>query len=451
MIAFRKKKMTQFHSKSIAIMAILLIQINTIAQVPEKIRKEAKNQTSYAVDLCQTLHANPELAFQEFETAKRISLELTQNGLDVTDNFGGNSVVGILRNGEGPVIMLRTDMDALPLEEKTGLPFASRKITTDGNGNKIPVMHACGHDIHMSVLVGTVRALKALQNEWRGTLMVIAQQAEEVSGGSSKAIEAGIFSKFPLPECALAFHINPELASGTIGLVGGPVFAGVKTVEIVVYGKGGHGAYPEKCIDPIVIASRIVLDLQTIVSRETSPFEPIVVTVGSIHGGTRPNIIPDEVKLELTVRYYSFEAGQKVIEAIKRISKSAAQMAGMPDNKLPDVKVLKVETPPVLNNVPLSEKLHGFATEIIGDSNVIKINPSMVAEDFGKYGLTPEKVPICLIWLGSTSPNLMKELDAKGEKPAPLHSQVLNPDYSTTIETGIKIMTGNVIGLTKSH
>ncbi len=443
--------MTQFHSKSIAIMAILLIQINTIAQVPEKIRKEAKNQTSYAVDLCQTLHANPELAFQEFETAKRISLELTQNGLDVTDNFGGNSVVGILRNGEGPVIMLRTDMDALPLEEKTGLPFASRKITTDGNGNKIPVMHACGHDIHMSVLVGTVRALKALQNEWRGTLMVIAQQAEEVSGGSSKAIEAGIFSKFPLPECALAFHINPELASGTIGLVGGPVFAGVKTVEIVVYGKGGHGAYPEKCIDPIVIASRIVLDLQTIVSRETSPFEPIVVTVGSIHGGTRPNIIPDEVKLELTVRYYSFEAGQKVIEAIKRISKSAAQMAGMPDNKLPDVKVLKVETPPVLNNVPLSEKLHGFATEIIGDSNVIKINPSMVAEDFGKYGLTPEKVPICLIWLGSTSPNLMKELDAKGEKPAPLHSQVLNPDYSTTIETGIKIMTGNVIGLTKSH
>ncbi len=432
-------------------MLLLLIQINTIAQVPEKIRKEAKNQTSYALDLCQTLHANPELAFQEFDTAKRISSELVKTGLEVTENFGGNSVVGILKNGEGPVIMLRTDMDALPLEEKTGLPFASRKITTDRDGNKIPVMHACGHDIHMSVLIGTVRALKALKNDWKGTIMVIAQQAEEVSGGASKAIEAGIFSKFPLPECALAFHINPELASGTIGLVGGPAFAGVKTVEIIVYGKGGHGAYPEKCIDPIVIASRIVLDLQTIVSRETSPFEPIVVTVGSIHGGTRPNIIPDEVKLELSIRYYSIEAAQKVLEAIKRISKSASQMAGMPDNKLPDVKVFTVETPPVLNSFPLSEKLHGFASDIIGDSNVLKVNPAMVAEDFGKYGLTPEKVPICLIWLGSTNPNLLKELNAKGEKPAPLHSAVLNPDYATTIETGIKIMTNNVIGLTKRY
>jgi hippurate hydrolase len=443
--------MTYFHSKYIPLMVLLLIQINAMSQVPEKIRKEAKNQTNYALDLCQSLHANPELAFQEFETAKRISTELEKNGLEVTNNFVGNSVVGILKNGEGPVIMLRTDMDALPIEEKTGLAFASKKITTDSNGNKIPVMHACGHDIHMSVLIGTVRALKALKNEWEGTIMVIAQQAEEVSGGSAKAIEAGIFSKFPLPVCALAFHINPELASGTIGLVGGPIFAGVKTVEIVVYGKGGHGAYPEKCIDPIVIASRIVLDLQTIVSRETSPFEPIVVTVGSIHGGTRPNIIPDEVKLELTVRYYSIEAGQKVIEAIKRISKSASQMAGMPTNKLPDVKVLTVETPPVLNNVPLSEKLHGFASEIIGEPNVLKVKPSMVAEDFGKYGLTPEKVPICLIWLGSSSLNLLKELDAKGEKPAPLHSPLLKPDYATTIETGIKIMTGNVIGLTKSH
>ncbi len=203
--------------------------------------------------------------------------------------------------------------------------------------------------------------------------MVIAQQAEEMSGGAGLAIEAGLFSKFPKPDYALAYHINPELESGTIGLVGGPVFAGVKTAEITVYGKGGHGAYPEKCIDPIVIASRIVLDLQTIVSREISPLEPVVVTVGSIHGGTRPNIIPNEVKMELTLRYYSDEAIEKVISAIKRISNAAAQMAGMPDDQLPLVNVLPEDTPPVLNNQKLSEKIKTFARDIIGGDHILKV------------------------------------------------------------------------------
>ena len=438
-------------SRLILLFIFFVIHLYANAQISEKIKKEAKNQSAYALELCKNLHENPELSFQEFETAKKLSAELRKNGFEVTDNFGGNNVVGILKNGDGPVIMLRTDMDALPLEEKTGFKFASIKKSTDSKGNPVPVMHACGHDIHMSVCMGTIRSLAALKNEWKGTLIVVAQQAEEVSGGSSKAIEAGLFSKFPIPDCALAFHINPELESGTIGLVGGPVFAGVKTVEIVVYGKGGHGAYPEKCIDPIVIASRIVLDLQTIVSREMSPLEPIVVTVGSIHGGTRPNIIPDEVKLELSLRYYSLEAIGKVIESIRRICKAASQMAGNPDNKLPYINVLPVETPPVLNNLPLSEKLQGFASEIIGAQNVLKVKPSMVAEDFGKYGLTPEKVPICLIWLGSTSHELLKELDAKGEKPAPLHSPVLNPDYAKTIETGILVMTNNVIRLAKRN
>lgn len=434
-------------SKLIPIFIALLLSINVNARISDKIKKEVINQSVYAFDLCKYLHQHPELSLQEFETSNRIAAELKKTGLAVTEHFGGNSVVGILRNGAGPVVLLRTDMDALPLEEKTGLDFASALKSKDASGKETSVMHACGHDIHMSVLTGTVRTLVAMKNEWSGTLMVIAQQAEEISGGANKAIEAGLFSKFPVPDYAMAFHINPELASGQIGLVGGPVFAGVKTVEIVVYGKGGHGAYPEKCIDPIVIASRIVLDLQTIVSRERSPLEPIVVTVGSIHGGTRPNIIPDEVKLELTLRYYSFEAIQKVIESVRRICKSAAQMAGMADNQLPDVKVLPVETPPVLNNVELSGRIAGFASEMIGNQNIIKVNPSMVAEDFGKYGLTPEKVPICLIWLGSSSPELLQELEKKGERPAPLHSLLLKPDYAATIETGIQVMTRNVIGL----
>ncbi|MBT7000722.1 MAG: amidohydrolase [Prolixibacteraceae bacterium] len=434
-------------SKLFLILVAMSIQISAFAQIAEKINKEAQKQTAYSIKLCKHLHQNPELSFQEFETAKRMATELKNAGFEVTSNFGGNSVVGVFKNGEGPVIMLRTDMDALPIEEKTDFEFASIKIAETLDGDEVAVMHACGHDIHMSTWTGTVRTLVALKNEWRGTLLVIAQQAEEFSGGAGEAIEAGLFTKFPTPDYALAYHINPELEAGKIGLVGGPVFAGVKTAEITVYGKGGHGAYPEKCIDPIVIASRIVINLQTIVSREISPLEPIVVTVGSIHGGTRPNIIPDEVKMELTLRYYSDAAIEKTISAIKRVSKSAAQMAGMPDDKLPNVFVSPVETPPVLNNAELSKKIDQFASEIIGAENIVETSPAMVGEDFGKYGRTPENIPICLMWLGSTNSDLMKQLNAEGKKTFPLHSPKLNPDYEKTIETGIKVMTGNVIGL----
>ncbi len=434
-------------AKFFLILIAMTIQVTLSAQIADKVIQETKSQSEYALELCKHLHQNPELSLQEFETSKRMAAELKLVGFEVTENFGGNSVVGILKNGDGPVIMLRTDMDALPIKETTGLEFASRKIAETKDGDEVAVMHACGHDIHMSVWTGTIRTLVELKDDWKGTLMVIAQQAEEISGGAGKAIDAGLFKIFPLPDFALAYHINPELESGKIGLVGGPVFAGVKTCEITVFGKGGHGAYPEKCIDPIVIASRIVLDLQTIVSREISPLEPIVVTVGSIHGGTRPNIIPDEVKMELTLRYYSDAAIEKVIASIERISHSAARTAGVPDNKLPIVFVLPGETPPVLNNPELSKKIDLFATDIIGADNIIETTPAMVGEDFGKYGRTPENVPICLIWLGSTNSELMMQFNAEGKKPFPLHSPQLNPDYEKTIETGIKVMVGNVIGL----
>ena len=435
------------NSKIFFILIVMVIQNNAIAQILEEIQKEARNQTGYALELCKYLHQNPELSFQEFESAKRMAAELREVGFEVTEKVGGNNVVGVLKNGDGPVVMLRTDMDALPVQEKTGLEFASTTTVKNQNGEEVPVMHACGHDIHMSVWTGTIRTLASLKEHWQGTLVVIAQQAEEVSGGAGLAIESGLFTRFPKPDYALAYHINPELETGQIGLVGGPIFAGVETVEITVFGKGGHGAYPEKCIDPIVIASRIVLDLQTIVSREISPLEPAVVTVGSIHGGTRPNIIPDEVKMELTLRYYSDEVIEQVISAIRRICNAAAQTAGMPNDRLPEVVVLDEYTPPVLNNPELSEKLHGFASEIIGAENIVKTSPAMVGEDFGVYGRTPENIPICLIWLGSTSPELMQRLKSEGKEPFPLHSPHLNPDYEKTIETGIKVMAGNVVGL----
>ncbi len=429
------------------LLTLLLIQFNVRGQDKSGFDSEVAKQTKYALELCKYLHQNPELSYQEEETSVRMAEELGSLGFDVTPDFGGNNVVGVYRNGEGPVIMLRTDMDALPIKESTGLSFASTKTMTDSNGKEVSVMHACGHDIHMSVMVGTARTLISMKDKWRGTLLVVAQQSEEMGDGASLAIEEGLFKKFPVPDFALAYHINPELESGRIGLVPGPVFAGVKTVKITVFGVGGHGAYPEKCIDPIVIASRIVLDLQTIVSREISPLKPVVVTVGSIHGGTRPNIIPEEVKMELTLRYYDDEAIAQTIHAIQRICRGAALTAGMPDNRLPRVWVKPGAHPPVINDADLYKKIHEYSGSVLGAENLIRVDPAMVGEDFGMYGLTPEKVPICLIWLGSTNSEVMKEYSAKGEKPPPLHSSLLNPDYTTTIETGIKAMVANVIGL----
>ncbi len=411
------------------------------------LEKHVDVNSRYALELCKHLHKNPELSFLEFETSQRMQDELKQIGFEVTKNFGGNNVIGLFKNGNGPTIMLRTDMDALPIKEKTDFEFASTKESTNRDGDVVPVMHACGHDIHMSVWLGSLRCLVEMKDHWQGTLLVIAQQAEEFSGGAKLAIDTGLFSKFPKPDAALAYHINPELESGKIGLAQGPVFAGVKTAEITVFGKGGHGAYPEKCIDPIVISSRIIMDLQTIISRETNPLDPVVVTVGSIHGGTRPNIIPDEVKMELTLRYYNEAVITKTIEAIKRVCDGAALTAGMPKDKLPNVKVLAVNTPPVINHDNLSSDIQNITTDLLGAENVIAVKPAMVGEDFGVYGTTEEKIPICLMWLGSTSPALMKELNAKGEKPYPLHSPHLNPDYEQTIYTGIKVMTANVLGL----
>ncbi|WP_297087508.1 amidohydrolase [uncultured Draconibacterium sp.] len=424
----------------------MVIQLNGFAQYSTQIKTEASRQLEYAVDLCKYLHQNPELSFQEVKTSARMAQELKEIGFEVSENFAGNSVVGVFKNGDGPTVFLRTDMDALPIKENTGFAFAS-SVTADLEGEEVPVMHACGHDIHMSTWVGTLRTLVELKDLWYGTLLVIAQQAEEYSGGAGEAIDEGLFTKFPKPDYALAYHINPELQTGQIGLRGGPVFAGVKTVEITVFGKGGHGAYPQKCIDPIVIASRIVGDLQTIVSRELNPTDPAVVTVGSIHGGSRPNIIPDEVKMELTLRYFSDETIEKIIASIERICKSAAQSAGVSDNRLPLVKVLPVETPPVINNAVLAARVNDFAGDILGKNNIIETPAEMVGEDFGKYGRTPENIPICLIWLGSTGADEMNRLRVQGKSPFPLHSPQLNPDYEKTIETGIAVMAGNVIGL----
>ena len=442
-------KMNHIGPIILTFIAVIAFQMNSSSQVVELIKEEAVRQKGHSLELCMKLHRNPELSLQEIETAKLMAAELRKDGFDITTNFAGNNVIGIFKNGDGPTVMLRCDMDALPIQEKTGFEYASTKKMIDHNGKEVFVMHACGHDIHMSVWAGTIHSLVALKKHWKGTLMVLAQQSEEYLNGADTVIEEGLFRKFPVPDYAMAYHITPELEAGTISINSGPVYAGVKTASITVFGKGGHGAGPQSCIDPIVIASRIVLDLQTIVSREISPFEPVVVTVGTIHGGTRPNIIPDEVKMELTLRYYSDEVIEKVVQAIKRISNAASQMAGMPEDKFPDVEISSGEIPPVVNDEYLSSKMKEFTSSVIGLENIMTQMPSMGGEDFGLYGRTPENIPICLIRLGSTNPEWMKELKAQGQKPYPLHSPLMKPDYEKTIETGIKAMTANVIGLLK--
>lgn len=401
----------------------------------------------YGWELCQQLHSDPEVSYMETQTAKRLAGELESMGFTVTSGIGGNSVAGIYENGDGPTVMLRTDMDALPIKEQTGLPFASSKTMKNIQGDDVPVMHACGHDIHMSVCMATARSLIELKNTWKGTLMIICQQAEEVGQGADAALKDGLYEKIKTPDYALAFHINPEIVSGKIALQPGPVFAGVQTVEITVFGKGGHGAFPEKCIDPVVIASRIILDLQTIVSREISPLDPAVVTVGSIHGGSAPNIIPDAVKMELTLRFYDIGVLDQILSAIERICNGAASTAGMSPDKYPAIWVDSIQIPPVINETDLAARLSHSAKGLIGDENVITVEPAMVGEDFAKYGSTKHNVPICLTWLGSTGSSRMKQLKQNGKKPAPLHSAELMPDYQNTIETGIRVMVNNVLVL----
>lgn len=405
-----------------------------------------KDYSRYDV-LYKHLHQNPELSFQEFETAKRIGQELKSLGFEVTPNFGGTSLVGVFKNGDGPTIMIRTDMDALPIEEKTGLPYASKVKAKSPEGDIVHVMHACGHDMHMTVFVGVATTLVRLKDQWKGTLIAISQQAEEQNGGSVVMIESGLFQKFPVPDYALAFHLSSNFAAGTMGVCPGPFFATVDDVDIKVYGEGGHGAYPNLTIDPIVIASRIVLDLQTIVSREISPLSPAVVTVGSFHGGTRRNIIPDEVHLSLTVRTYTDDVRDHVLSAIDRISRGAAIAAGLPLNKMPRISIGDNPTPAVVNHPDLTKKVSMSFSEALGSANVIEVGPEMVGEDFGRYGKTPENIPIMLSWLGGVDPTVLNQHKVNGTIPPPLHSPFFTPSPETTIKTGVLSMTFAVVRL----
>src|ERR1035441_8675221 len=306
-------------------------------------------------ELYKHLHSHPELSFQEAQSAARVADELRKAGCEVTAGVGKGGVVGLLRNGAGPTLLLRADMDALPVKELTGLPYASTVMGKDPQGKDVPVMHACGHDIHMTWLVGAARVLGQIKDQWQGTLVFIGQPAEEAVGGALSMLNDGLYQRFPRPDFCFALHDDAELAAGSVGYAPGFSGANVDSVDITVHGVGGHGAYPHKTKDPVVLAAQIILDLQTVASREVQPGEPVVVTVGSIHGGTRRNIIPDEVRLQLTVRSYKEEARQQTLAAMKRIVRGQALAAGIPEDRLPEVKMTDEITPALYNDPKLTE------------------------------------------------------------------------------------------------
>jgi amidohydrolase len=390
------------------------------------------------------LHSHPELSNKEVQTAARLAKEMKDLGFDVTEKVGGTGIVCVFKNGKGATILVRTDMDALPVIERTSLPYASDIRVRDKEDREVGVMHACGHDMHMTCWLGTAKVLLAMKERWKGTLIFIGQPAEEIGSGARQMMEDKLYDRFGKPDYALALHCDARQAHGQISYTEGMALANVDSVDIVVKGKGGHGAAPHTTVDPVVLAARIVLDLQTIVSRETNPTDPAVVTVGSIHGGTKHNIIPNEVRLQLTVRTAKDSVRKHTLEAIERIAKAAATGANAPE---PEVKINPGEfTPALLNDPALAKRTANLFKEVLGEDRVHERPMVMGGEDFGRYGRNTG-VPVFMYWLGTVPPERVAEAE-KEDKPLPsLHSDGYFPVPEPSIKTGVLTMSMAVMNL----
>jgi hippurate hydrolase len=448
-----------YSGRRVFIFLLLLVGFSATAQQKEQKKSAATSdkirQVSKLIDqsyedlvkLYQHLHQHPELFFQEKETSKVMAAQLRDLGFAVTENVGGFGVVGVLKNGTGPTVMVRTDMDALPIKEETGLPFASKVTTDDGNGKTVPVMHACGHDFHMVSWIGTARILTQLKNQWSGTLVFIAQPAEEQAAGAKAMIDDGLFTRFPRPDFGLGLHVNASLEAGKLGYTLGHALANVDQVSIKVIGRGGHGASPHNTVDPIVLASRIVLSLQTMVAREIDAIEdPTVISVGSIHGGNKANIIPNEVNLELTVRSFVDQTRKTIIEKIRRTCNGLAMSAGLSEKDYPVVTVREDYTPSVYNDPELTRKMSEVFRDVVGAENVVVLNRLMVGEDFSHYTRVDPAIPTLLYSVGTVSP------DAMQDRNRPLnytHSSKYQPEIEPSLRMGITSMSMGVLQLLK--
>jgi len=378
------------------------------------------------------IHQNPELSGHETQTAAKLAARLRNLGYEVTEHVGGTGVVALLKNGAGPTVMFRTELDALPVQEKTGLPYASTVRTKDDAGRDVPVMHACGHDLHMAAIVGTAEIMSHSKSTWHGTLMLIGQPAEETISGANAMVKDGVFTRFPRPDAVVALHVGSELPAGQVGIVSGIYNTNADSLRITIYGKGGHGAAPHTAIDPIVIAARTILALQTITSREVKPGELAIVTVGYIHAGVKNNIIPDQAELGLTVRTYKPDIRKQVLAAIARITKAEAEAAGAPR----DPSIERYEgTDAVYNDPALAQWIRAPLEAALGKDNVLTEEPIAASEDFSVF--EAQGIPGIYFSLGGADPKKLAEAKASGTQLPSNHSPLFAPDVDPSLHTAI--------------
>jgi amidohydrolase len=435
----------------LALAAAVPLAGQTLPDGIQSLDARIERELPYLVSTYKTLHANPELSTQEAKSSALVAVRLRELGYTVTEHVGkydepgltAYGVVALLKNGAGPTVLVRADMDALPVKEATGLPYASTVRAKSPAGDDVPVMHACGHDIHMATLLGTAKMLVELKSQWHGTVMLVGQPAEEVVKGAIAMLHDGIYERFGKPDFAIALHDNSNLPAGQIGYSPGYFMASADSVNLTIRGLGGHGASPQTTKDPVVLAAETIVALQTIVSRENSPLDPAVVTVGSIHGGTKRNIIPDEVQLLMTVRTYKPEVRRRVLASIERIARGVAIAGGVPEERMPVMENLKGEgTESTYNDPALTERLAAALTKQMGAANVVKIDPLMVSEDFGRFGLD-RTIPAVALNVGAVDPAKI----ASGERLPSLHSSGFAPLPEPTLRGGVKGMTLAVMEL----
>lgn len=429
--------------------SLFFLLVPFLFSVENETKPTAEIELAYLKNLYIDLHKNPEISLMEKETSSKLAKELRNTGFEVTENFGGYGIVGVLKNGEGPTVLYRTDMDALPMEEKTGLPYASKVKTKNFDGKEVDVMHSCGHDMHMTVWTGTARALANRKNDWKGTIILVGQPAEEIGAGAAMMIKEGLYEKFPVPDYGIALHSSPTIPAGKVGFGKGFTMANAESIDIKIFGQGSHGASPHMAIDPIVTASLIVMELQTIVSRNIKPIDDAVITVGSIKGGTKHNIIPDEVNLQLTVRTYRDEVRRLIHKRIKEICNGVAMSMGLDESNWPKVVIPERYTPANYNDEELVDLLKSFSQKLIGIDNVVESEPQMVGEDFARFGSTEHDIPTVLYWLGTVPKERMDKYSGGNYSLPALHSPYYYPDIKNSISTGVLVTTESIIALFK--
>ena len=411
--------------------------------IARDLRQDIAADMPQLMEVYRDLHANPELSFEEVQTAAKLAKRARALGFEVTEKVGKTGVVAVMRNGAGPTVLLRADMDGLPVIEQTGLPFASKRTATPASGVTTGVMHACGHDTHMAAWLGAAQQLARRKNEWSGTLVMILQPAEEIGEGALAMLKDGLFTRFPKPDYAIAFHDAAQFPAGMVGYSPGFALANVDSVDVTIPGVGGHGAYPHTTKDPIVLASAIVMRLQTLVSREIAPNDPAVVTVGSFHAGAKHNIIPDEAKLQLTVRSYSDETRKRLLDGIARITKGEALAAGMPADKMPTIAVQEPYTPATYNDTDFTEQVMAGFRVRLGDDRVRAVPAVMGGEDFSQFRRAdPAGIKSLIFWVGGVPQSEWDKAQAgQGALPS-LHSPFWAPDAEKVIATGAEGLAG---------